>query len=79
MKLKMMRIEVKHVFGGVRKAVVQVSNQAWSEGFTPVEGKKIILSSGKNVGPRTVYLPLREEARDKHMQKPSIEYGGIGL
>ncbi len=65
--------------GGVRKAVVQAYKQALSEGFNPVEDKKIILSSGNNVGPRTVYLHLREEARDKHMQKPSIEYGGIGL
>ena len=64
-----MLIEVTNAFGDAGKAVLAAYSQALLEGFTPIEAKKLILSSVKNISPRTIYLYLPDEAKNKDMQR----------
>lgn len=67
-KLKHMLEEMNQAFGHAKETVLDAYNQARSEGFSPEESKKLILQNVRSVKPRTIYLHLPDECKNKHMQ-----------
>jgi hypothetical protein len=72
-KLRMMLEEVNQAFGYAKKAVMAAYNQALSEGYSPQEAKQLILSLVHHISPRTIYLYLPDESKDKKMQALALK------
>jgi hypothetical protein len=64
----MMLEEVNQAFGNAKETIVTAYFQARSEGFSAQGAKKLLFSTIKSVGRRTIYLYLPDEAKDKKMQ-----------